>query len=76
MKESLVRWKSLGLKELFALKESKVLKESFALKFIHIAELRDTQCPRMKMNKSFENQQRDLCREVQHASEVPKNYSL
>ena len=34
------------------------------------------QCPRMKMNKSFENQQRDLCREVQHASEVPKNYSL
>ena len=30
---------------------------------------------RRKLKKSFENQQRDLCREVQHASEVPENYS-
>ena len=34
-----------------------------------------SQCPEKEMNKSFENQQRDLCREVQHASEVPKNNS-
>ena len=33
-----------------------------------------TQCPEKEMNKNFENQQRDLCREVQYASEVPKNY--
>ena len=32
------------------------------------------QCPEKEMNKNFENQQRDLCREVQYASEVPKNY--
>ena len=41
MKESLVLWKSLGLKEFLALKESKVLKESLVLKFIYIAETRD-----------------------------------
>ena len=33
-----------------------------------------SQCPEKEMNKNFENQQRDLCREVQYASEVPKNY--
>ena len=32
------------------------------------------QCPEKEMNKNFENQQPDLCREVQYASEVPKNY--
>ena len=33
-----------------------------------------SQCPEKEMNKNFENQQQDLCREVQYASEVPKNY--
>ena len=44
--------------------------EEFSKKF----DIHNTQCPEKEMNKYFENQQRDLCREVKYASEVPKNY--